>query len=248
MSEPVVRILFVDDEPNVLKAMRRLFRKAPWQQSFADSGREALELMEESGPFDVVVSDQRMPGMTGAELLKEVRTRHPETIRIILSGYADFQSILDAINEGSIYKFLTKPWDDEALRNTLTEAVEVVELRRRCVRLEEEMEHQNSALLSANQLLQEYMYGGGARGDPVSVAHQILEALPVGVAAFDEDGANVFVNRVAQQLLCAAGSNPLNAGFGPSDVAALSGVTVLSDSACLMTDGTRATICLFWRE
>ena len=157
MSEPT-RILFVDDEVNILRALRRLFRRQPWQQAFAASGHDALVLWDEKGPFDVVISDQRMPSMTGAELLREVRTRHPDSVRIILSGYADFQSVFDAVNEGAIYKFLTKPWKEEALLQTVQEAAELVELRRRCDELQSELEQQNRALAEANEILQQTLW------------------------------------------------------------------------------------------
>lgn len=201
MTEPL-RVLFVDDEENILRALHRLFRKEPWELAFAGSGAEALARGETEGPFDVVVTDQRMPGMTGAELLQEVRRRWPHAIRLILSGYTDVQAVLDAVNQGAIYKFLTKPWDDDVLRETVREAVEVVRLRRENERLQETVRSQRDELEAINRSLTE-----GARGD--LLARLVLDGLPVGVAVFGEDGALALANREGHRLL--------GTGDGPDD-------------------------------
>ena len=80
-------------------------------------------------PIQVIISDQRLPGMTGTEFFSEIKTLYPATIRIILSGYADLKSLTEAINHGAVYKFMAKPWDDEELRQTLLQAFKEVELR-----------------------------------------------------------------------------------------------------------------------
>ena len=116
-----VRVLFVDDEENIRKAIRRMFRKQGWDMEFAASGAEALEKFDQGPPFDVVVSDQRMPGMTGVELLKQLRKHHPKTVRMILSAYTDAETVIDAINEGYVYKFLTKSCTDTVLREAVTQ-------------------------------------------------------------------------------------------------------------------------------
>ena len=114
-------LLIVDDEPNVRHALRRALRRAPYSVLFAATGAEALQLMGEN-PVDVVLSDQRMPEMTGVELLRRVKAIHPDTIRLVLSGFTDLQSVTEAINQGAVYKFLTKPWDDRLLLANLDEA------------------------------------------------------------------------------------------------------------------------------
>ena len=108
-------LLFVDDEPNVLKAMRRLFMEEDYHILTSDCADEALAVLEKE-TVHLVISDHRMPGMTGAELLREIKKRWPNVIRIMLTGYADVQSIMAAVNEGAVYKFITKPWNDEDLR------------------------------------------------------------------------------------------------------------------------------------
>lgn len=108
------KLLLVDDEPNVIKALKRVMQHEPWQVLTAKTGRQALELMA-STQIDVIISDERMPGMSGVELLSAVSKIYPETIRIILTGHANTALVFEAINDGAIYRFLTKPWNDEEL-------------------------------------------------------------------------------------------------------------------------------------
>jgi CheY-like chemotaxis protein len=111
-------LLLVDDEENVIAALKRVFRRSGYRILTADSGQEGLNLLA-STDVDVIISDQRMPKMAGTEFLVRAKQLCPESIRIMLSGYTEMQSIVDAINRGSIYKFLTKPWDDEQLRGQI---------------------------------------------------------------------------------------------------------------------------------
>jgi len=116
-------LLFVDDEEGVLHALRRIFIDENYTILTANSAEKALHLLEER-PVHLVMTDHRMPGMTGAELLKTVRERWPEMIRIMLTGYADVNSIMGAVKEGAVYKFITKPWNDEDLRLTVALALQ----------------------------------------------------------------------------------------------------------------------------
>ncbi|RLT96786.1 sigma-54-dependent transcriptional regulator [Ketobacter sp.] len=115
-------LLFVDDEPNILAALRRMLRRSQYQCLFAGSGADALKILEET-PVDIVVSDMVMPEMTGEQLLSAVAEKYPETIRIVLSGYSDEDRIMAAINEGRIWGFVHKPWNDSELKQTLDHAV-----------------------------------------------------------------------------------------------------------------------------
>ena len=103
-----MRVLFVDDEPNVLDSIRRQLRKS-CEILTATSGVEALALLKDTGPVALVISDMRMPGMSGAELLAKIRDLYPDTVRMILSGQADLESTISAVNEGHVFRFLTKP-------------------------------------------------------------------------------------------------------------------------------------------
>ena len=120
-GEAARKILLVDDEPSILASMRRLLRREGYEILTAQSAREGFELLARH-EVQVILSDQRMPEMSGTEFLSRARELYPETIRIVLSGYTDLESISDAINRGAIYKFLTKPWDDDLLRNNIREA------------------------------------------------------------------------------------------------------------------------------
>jgi DNA-binding NtrC family response regulator len=111
-------LLIVDDEENVRRAVARALRGEGYDLRFASSGKEALKMLNEA-PADMVLSDHMMPVMTGLELMREVRKEFPDTLRIILTGYADLEMAISAINEGEIYRFLTKPWDQVELQVTV---------------------------------------------------------------------------------------------------------------------------------
>jgi len=121
------RILIVDDEENVCHALRRSLRKEGYELFFGHEPAEGLELLKKQ-PVDMVISDHLMPNMTGLEFLKIVRDRYPDVMRLILTGHADMQTAIDAINLGAIYRFLTKPWDDADLKITLFLAFEQQDL------------------------------------------------------------------------------------------------------------------------
>jgi len=123
VSDHKFTLLFVDDEDGVLAAMRRIFSDENYVLITVNSAAKALTIME-SEQVNLILSDHRMPGMSGAELLKTVRERWPETIRIMLTGHADVNSIMGAVKEGAVYKFITKPWNDEDLRLTVSLALQ----------------------------------------------------------------------------------------------------------------------------
>jgi response regulator RpfG family c-di-GMP phosphodiesterase len=147
------RILCVDDEPNILSALRRLFRPQGYQVLTAESGAEGLKLLE-SEQVDVVISDMRMPEMDGARFLEQVRARWPDTVRMLLTGYADIQSILDAINRGEIYRYVTKPWDDNDILLIVRHALERKALEEEKRRLEALTQEQNEELKLLNASLE----------------------------------------------------------------------------------------------
>ena len=114
-----LKILFVDDEPNVLSGLRLVLRgmRKEWDMFFATSGSEGLELLEQT-PVDVVVSDMRMPGMSGGEFLSIVQERYPDTIRLILSGYSDYEMIMKTVKPA--HQFLSKPCSHESLTEVIS--------------------------------------------------------------------------------------------------------------------------------
>ena len=117
------KILFVDDEPNVLQGIQRTLRK-DFDIHVADGGENALAMISSEGPFAVVVSDMRMPGMDGIHFLARVKEIAPDSIRIMLTGNSDQQTAMNAVNEGSIFRFLTKPCPPDNLTNTLKAGLE----------------------------------------------------------------------------------------------------------------------------
>ena len=117
-------IAFIDDELNVLNAITRMLRKSGWNLLVFTSPEEAIRELKFIENLNVVVSDYRMPGMDGITLLNAIKIFHPKALRLILSGHADLQTVLLAVNQAEIYRFITKPWADEELLVTLQKAVE----------------------------------------------------------------------------------------------------------------------------
>jgi len=116
------KILLVDDEQNILDGLKRILRKE-FSIEVACGGEIALKMMETAGPFAVVVSDMRMPGMNGVQLLKIIRERAPDVVRLMLTGNSEIQTAISAVNEGSVFRFLAKPCSEEVLKGALTAAL-----------------------------------------------------------------------------------------------------------------------------
>ena len=123
--EHKARLLFVDDEERVVNLLRTMFR-GEYEVYTATSGRAALEIASKQ-PIDVIVSDQRMPEMLGIELLSEMRKRSPATMRILLTGYADLTAIIGSVNEGEVFRFITKPWDHNEIKRIVAEAAHIAQ-------------------------------------------------------------------------------------------------------------------------
>jgi DNA-binding NtrC family response regulator len=128
-SAPKPVILLVDDEPDILQSLKRLLRH-DFQVHIAESAQEALKILEEE-PIHVVMTDQRMPEMTGSELLTSIRDAEPDPIRIVFTGYADLKSMVNAVNSGQLFRYITKPWDPDELIETLHEAASAFAQRQR---------------------------------------------------------------------------------------------------------------------
>jgi len=122
MMKEQARLLFVDDEERIVNLLRMMFR-ADYEVHIATSGQQALEIIAAHN-IHVIVSDQRMPGMTGTELLSEVRQRSPATMRVLLTGYSDLSAIVGSVNEGEVFRFINKPWDQAEIKDIIADAVE----------------------------------------------------------------------------------------------------------------------------
>ncbi len=194
MNERV--LLLVDDEENLLQAMRRLFRNDGYRILTASSGSQALEILQEN-VVGVVISDQRMPEMSGVEFFSQVKKLYPETIRIILSGYTELESVTEAVNRGAVYKFLTKPWDDGWLRENIDEAFNNYELARENKRLTVELKNSNESLTDANKELEKY---AALNFKLLQVSQELLENLPIGIVGVGDDTIIALANKKAHEL------------------------------------------------
>jgi PAS domain S-box-containing protein/diguanylate cyclase (GGDEF)-like protein len=208
-------LLLVDDEDNIVSALKRLLRRDGYHIVTASSAAEGLQRLAEQ-EVDVIVSDQRMPGMTGVEFLHRAKALYPATMRLVLSGYTELQSIIDAVNEGAIYKFLTKPWDDQLLRSHVAEAFRQKELADDNRRLSREVETANADLAKLNERLERLLgeqhehaalLAAGADG-----MRGLLDELPLALLGVDPDGLVAYANRHAEHLLGTSGS-PLGQSF-----------------------------------
>ncbi|MEJ2045508.1 MAG: response regulator [Reinekea sp.] len=153
MAKDIIKILFVDDEDNILSTLRRLMSFEDYDCDYAHSGEEALLLLAEER-HNIIVSDMRMPKMNGDELLTRAKEIHPDSVRFILSGYSDFQSMMNALNRGGVHQFISKPWDDDVLLEKINEAADFIRVRRDRDRLEKLTRKQAAELKTANQQLE----------------------------------------------------------------------------------------------
>jgi response regulator RpfG family c-di-GMP phosphodiesterase len=128
MSVQHIHILYIDDEIHNLNAFRASFRRL-YTVFTAESAEEAVKILSEND-IHIIISDQRMPRMTGIEFFESILEKYPEPIRILLTGYADINAVIDAINKGQVYKYFSKPWNEEELRHNIEKAYEVYALRK----------------------------------------------------------------------------------------------------------------------
>jgi diguanylate cyclase (GGDEF)-like protein len=197
-------LLLVDDEEHILASLRRLLRRDGYTIVTACGAAEGLQRLAE-GEVDVIVSDQRMPGMTGVEFLRRAKELYPDSIRMVLSGYTELQSIIDAINEGAIYKFLTKPWDDARLRGHVAEAFRQKAMADENRRLARQVESANADYQQLNSRLQRLVAQQRDEADVLALTagstRDALECLPAAILAVDGDGVLAFANEEARRLL-----------------------------------------------
>ncbi len=177
MSDPTrPRILVVDDEEAILETMAFTFQD-DYDVSTTTDAREALRILDEKAPMALVLTDQRMPSMTGVEFLTKVWERHPSTVRMILTGFADMGAIIDAINDGHVYAYITKPWEPDELKQVVKRAVEHHQLSAENARLMTELRRANRFIEAA------------------------MDRLDTGALAVDEAGVVQAVNRPAREYL-----------------------------------------------
>lgn len=145
MQDKTINVLYIDDEPHNLTAFKAAFRR-DYNIYLAESAEEGKQVLDQHG-IHVILSDQRMPAVTGIEFFQSILNTHPEPIRILITGYTDVNAVIDAINLGQVYKYLTKPWNENDIRIFIDKAFEVFRLRRENVELA-------NKLLDANKKLE----------------------------------------------------------------------------------------------
>ncbi len=123
-----IGVLYVDDEVNNLNSFKAAFRR-DFEIYTASSAREGRKILD-NNEIGVIITDQRMPGMTGIEFLESILTIYPDTIRILLTGFSDINAVMDAINRGQVYKYLVKPWQNDELKMYIENALEIYNLRK----------------------------------------------------------------------------------------------------------------------
>ncbi|MGC4119394.1 MAG: response regulator [Myxococcales bacterium] len=169
-------ILVVDDDSSIRKALNRTLKTDGYEVQLATGASEALEMLRKAA-FDLVLSDHLMPEMTGLEMLKLVRDRRPDVGRVMLTGHADVQVALNAINHGEIHRFLTKPWDDTELKVTLYSVFREVEEGRRNRQLMAMARGQASILLKLRQAAPEKFRAIAGADQMAILAHELLEPI-----------------------------------------------------------------------
>ena len=188
-------ILCVDDEPSILSSLKRDLRGEDYEVITAASGEEALDLLQ-NDEFSLVISDQRMPSMTGVELLQKVRELYPDTVKILLTGHLEIETAVAAINKGEVYRYLLKPWEKDELLMTVKQGIEKFDM----VRL---IREQRDRLAEINRDLSR---------EKAKVS-TIINAMGEGLMVTDRDGKITFVNRVIEKLLMKCGDEILGKGI-----------------------------------
>jgi len=139
-----VQLLYVDDEPNNLVSFKAAFRR-DFDIYTAESGADGKKILEQR-EISIIVTDQRMPFMTGVEFLESIVEEYPDTIRILITGFSDIQAVIDAINRGKIYHYIQKPWDETYVRNIISNAFEIHRLRKEKKFMMEQLQITNEQL------------------------------------------------------------------------------------------------------
>ena len=169
------RMLVVDDEPDNLDLLYRTFRRE-FNVLRAESGHEALKVLKEHGEVGVIISDQRMPEMKGTEFLSRTVPEFPDTVRIILTGFTDVEDLVDAINAGQVYRYITKPWDPDALKRVVQQAASTYELLKQRGDALEQVDTQQ-------QLMAAIIAAAATAGSPTALATAIADPLQAAVKA-----------------------------------------------------------------
>ncbi len=197
-------VLCVDDEVNILQTLKRLLRKENYQLLTAASGKEGLEILA-NNDVHLVISDQRMPEMSGTEFLAEIKDRFPDVIRIILTGYTEVDAITESINRGHIYKFFLKPWNDDNLKLEIRKALDQYDLIKANEHLTRTIIRQNEILKEMNDELEGKVEKRTRelvlRNQALELSQTILENIPFPILGISEENIIVLENRNVAHLV-----------------------------------------------
>ena len=205
MSEDkTLNLLCVDDEDGIMRSLKRLLRSENFNVLTASSGVEALEILEQT-PVQVLVADQRMPDMSGIELLEKVKCRYPQVVRVVLSGFADIATILESINKGEVFRYLGKPWNDEELKTMLRQCFDQYNLEQENKELLAIVNRQNEQLAKLNGALELQVANQQQDLDDTAddlaqvetglkVLHGVVQNIPLPLFGVDEHGQIVIAN------------------------------------------------------
>jgi response regulator RpfG family c-di-GMP phosphodiesterase len=235
-------LLCIDDEQNILNSLKRLLRKENYRMLTANSGAEGLQILAEN-EVHIVVSDQRMPGMNGTEFLKKVKEGYRDIIRIILTGYTDVDSISEAINEGHIYKFFLKPWNDQNLKLEIRQAFEQYDLIQMNRYLHDQLFQQNEELKTINEnleaIIQERTMSLEVQNKALQISHAILDDLPIPILGISSELIVAMVNKAAMR--CCNSGSPVQLGGNVMDFFE---TNIAEDlTACLSKNEKRIVTC-----
>lgn len=214
MDDSNYTLLCIDDEQNILNSLKRLLRKEKYRLLTGNSGQEGLRILEEN-KVHVVVSDQRMPEMNGTEFMKAVKARYPDILRIMLTGYTEVDSISDAINEGHIYKFFLKPWNDQNLKLEIRQAMEQYTLKQDNKRLHDQILQQNEELRVINEnlevIIKERTQSLEFQNQALQISHAILDDLPTPIIGVSSEMMVVMTNKASNR--CWGDGLPMELGI-----------------------------------
>ncbi len=190
-------ILAVDDEKSILNSLRRTLRKEPYTVFTAESGAAGLDILAEN-EIQMVISDQRMPEMCGTEFLAQVKKLYPETIRVVLSGYAEADVIVESINRGEVFRFIGKPWEDDNLKAVINQGLEHFQLIVKNRELREQTQLHLIELERLNNLLANSVE---ERTRSLQFSQEVLEHLPLIVLGISQEEELVMTNDTAKRQL-----------------------------------------------
>ncbi len=208
-SQPRPRILVVDDEEAILETMTFTFQD-DYEVFTSTDPRKALEILDENAPFAAVLTDQRMPEMSGVEFVSEVWRRHPNTVRMILTGFSDMEAIIKAINDGHVYSYITKPWEPDQLKQVMKQATEHYKLTVENERLLADLQRANLFLAA------------------------VMDELDTGAIAVDSDDVVQAVNRPVREYM---GMDGLPAGARLQDLVGSRSFAAIQSAAVAMAAG-----------